>query len=66
MLNESGLLGTPGMVMGDTGGQLDEATQSVLEDLQSGRATPQEFLAQEAELQAAGVDTEAIRRQLGL
>ena len=65
LLNESGLLSTPGLVA-EGGSQVDPQTQSVIEDLQNGRATPQEFLAQEAELQAAGVDTEAIRRQLGL
>lgn len=45
---------------------MNPATQATLEDIQSGAATVEEFQQQEAQLQAAGVDTEAIRRTLGL
>jgi hypothetical protein len=46
--------------------QMNPATQATLEDLQSGQATPEEFLAREQELAAQGVDTATIRRLLGL
>lgn len=61
----SPFLGTLGQAPGALGG-IDPQTQSVIEDLQSGRATPEEFLAQEDELRARGVDVEAVRRELGI
>ena len=63
-LNQSGLLGTPGVMT-----QPDDSnaqTQSAIEDIQSGRASIDEFLANEEALQASGVDTQAIRQLLGL
>lgn len=49
---------------GQTG--LDLATQQTLEDLQTGRASPEEFQTMEAALRAQGVDVDYIKQQLGL
>ena len=65
VLNQAGLLGTPGTVT-QPDASLDPRTKKAVEELQSGRASIDEFLENESELQAAGVNTEAIRRLLGL
>lgn len=63
-LNQAGLLGTPGTIALPT--EMSPETQSVLEDLQSGQGTIEEFIANESDLQASGVDTDAVRQMLGI
>lgn len=51
---------------GSAGGGLDPATQSVIEDIQSGQATVEEFVQHERLLQSQGVDTAKVRQVLGI
>lgn len=63
MLLPQGPVSQPPPAMGGSG--MDPATQSVLEDLQSGRATPEEFAQNEEALKQRGVNTDLIRQLLG-